>query len=152
MNIRRRRILEIGVAAIAGAIVRGQVLAQAARLTLAVTDFIPGTPEDREIAHYVTRVIAGDLERGGRFVLTGPGTVAGVNADTMRHFGDWRAVNAQGLVTGRVATAAVADDRLRVEFRLWEVAAGSFWASNIFCHAPMGGAWRILSPTLSTNG
>jgi TolB protein len=36
-------------------------------------------------------------------------------------FADWRAINAQALVTGRVTQA---DGRLKVEFRLWDVFAG----------------------------
>ncbi|MSO64916.1 MAG: Tol-Pal system protein TolB, partial [Alphaproteobacteria bacterium] len=43
-----------------------------------------------------------------------PGAVSG-----RPRFGDWRQINAQALVTGRVTTEA--DGRLRAEFRLWDV-------------------------------
>ena len=41
--------------------------------------------------------------------------------DTLPRFADWRQINAQALVTGRVTQA---DGRLKAEFRLWDVFAG----------------------------
>jgi TolB protein len=41
--------------------------------------------------------------------------------DTLPRFPDWRQINAQALVTGRVTQS---EGRLKVEFRLWDVFAG----------------------------
>ena len=40
----------------------------------------------------------------------------------MPRFADWRAINAQALVTGRITRQS--DGRLKAEFRLWDVFAG----------------------------
>ena len=44
------------------------------------------------------------------------------NPDAAPRFDDWKVINAQALVTGRVSQEA--DGRLRAEFRLWDTFAG----------------------------
>jgi TolB protein len=94
-------------------------------LPIAVTDFLPGVAGDGETAQGVTQVIAADLKRCGLFVPVDPAAfiekIASVNA--VPHFADWRSINAQALVAGRVTHQA--DGRLSTEFRLWDVVTGT---------------------------
>src|SRR5262249_58890344 len=45
-----------------------------------------------------------------------------VNTDAVPRFADWRVINAQALVTGRLTRQT--DGRFKSEFRLWDVFAG----------------------------
>src|SRR5262249_62433167 len=60
--------------------------------------------------------------------------------DALPIFPDWRAINAQALVVGRVLR--VPDGRLAAEFRLWDVVSGRQLAAQRFAVAP--GEWRRL--------
>ena len=50
-------------------------------------------------------------------------------------FDDWRVVNAQALVVGRIGSG---DGRLKAEFRLWDVFAGKQLAGEQFFARPQG--------------
>jgi TolB protein len=91
---------------------------------IAIPDFIPGTPGDLEAARTVTQVITGNLGRSGLFAPIDPGAYIEkvVNFDAVPRFPDWRAINAQALVVGRLNRQG--DGRLRAEFRLWDVFGG----------------------------
>ena len=52
----------------------------------------------------------------------------------MPHFADWRAINAQGVVIGRVTQQP--DARIRVEFRLWDAFGGKQLAGQRYTGAP----------------
>lgn len=93
-------------------------------LPIALPDFIGGSPQDSEIARNVTGIITNNLRRSGLFAPIDPAAYIEkiVNADSVPRFPDWRALNAQALVTGRVVRQG--DGRLRAEFRLWDVFGG----------------------------
>jgi len=59
-------------------------------------------------------------------------------------FEDWRLIKAQALVTGKVV---VSDDKLRVEFRLWDVVAGKEMIALAFSTAPAN--WRRVAHIIS---
>ncbi len=92
-------------------------------LPIAVTKFVGATPRGEELGANVARVIADDLERSGLFrpiesaaFIEDPATI------TVRpRFSDWRLINAQALVTGRISEEQ--DGRFRAEFRLWDTLA-----------------------------
>jgi TolB protein len=94
--------------------------ASANPIPIAITDFV-GDPAGARISE----VIAADLERSGLFRPLSRGAFIEKIADPNRtpRFQDWRAINADALVVGSAAQQA--DGRLRVEFRLWDVAAGA---------------------------
>jgi TolB protein len=132
--LNRRQVIALGAAAgLAGA---AGVRPAAAVLKLDVTqgnvqpmpialpDFIGGTQADSEIARNVTGIIANNLRRSGLFAPIDPAAYLEQisNPDAVPRFPDWRAINAQALVTGRVVRQG--DGRLRTEFRLWDVFAG----------------------------
>ena len=64
-----------------------------------------------------------------------------IDPDAAPRFADWRAINAQALVTGAVARQA--DGRLRAEFRLWDVFAGQQMAGQQFFTSPDN--WRRVA-------
>jgi TolB protein len=85
-------------------------------IPLAIPDFL-NAPQGRDIA----QVVRADLERSGLFRALPPASyiekIADINVPP--RFGDWRTIQAQGLVTGQAV--AQPDGRLRVEFRLWDI-------------------------------
>ena len=89
-------------------------------LPIAVTDFLSSDGLGAEI----TGIISADLKRSGLFAPIDKGAFIEKisNPDAAPRFEDWRVINAQALVTGRVTQEA--DGRLRAEFRLWDTFAG----------------------------
>ena len=65
-----------------------------------------------------------NLQRSGLFAPINPAAFIEkiTNSDNVPRFPDWRAINAQALVTGRITRQG--DGRLKAEFRLWDVFAG----------------------------
>ena len=63
----------------------------------------------------------------------------------MPRFPDWRAINAQALVTGRVMRQG--DGRLQAEFRLWDVFAGQQLAGQQYFTSPDN--WRRIAHIIS---
>ncbi|WP_455189862.1 Tol-Pal system beta propeller repeat protein TolB [Foliimonas ilicis] len=89
-------------------------------LPIAITDFLSGDGIGAEIAN----IVAADLKRSGLFAPIDKGAFIEKisNPDAAPRFDDWKVINAQALVTGRVTQEA--DGRLRAEFRLWDTFAG----------------------------
>src|SRR5581483_4044900 len=73
-------------------------------MPIAVPDFVGGTPGDGDVARNVTQIIVSNLTRSGLFAPIDPAAYIEkiVNTDTEPRFADWRAINAQALVTGRI--------------------------------------------------
>lgn len=94
-------------------------------LPIAITDFLPGGGSEAEVARNISNVIEADLKRSGLFApIERRAFIEKIsNMDAAPRFGDWRIINAQALVTGRVTRQG--DGRLKAEFRLWDVFAGS---------------------------
>jgi TolB protein len=92
---------------------------------IAVPDFLAENSADEEAARGMTRVITENLKRSGLFAPIDPAAFIEkiTNTDVAPRFADWRAINAQALVTGRIARQA--DGRLKAEFRLWDVFRGA---------------------------
>jgi TolB protein len=92
---------------------------------IALPDFLAGGPADAEAARGTSQIITGNLKRSGLFVPIDPAAFIEktANTDAPPRFADWRAINAQALVTGRIARQA--DGRLKAEFRLWDVLGGA---------------------------
>ena len=59
-------------------------------------------------------------------------------------FEDWRLIKAQALVTGKIL---IADDRLKVEFRLWDLTASKEIIALAFTTTP--GNWRRVAHIIS---
>jgi TolB protein len=89
-------------------------------LPVAITDFLSADSMGAEISG----VVAADLKRSGLFQpIDRAAFIEKIsNPDVAPRFDDWKVINAQALVTGRVTQEA--DGRLRAEFRLWDTFAG----------------------------
>jgi hypothetical protein len=108
----RRRLLAgaAGIAAAgmmqpAGAVLRLEVTeGNVQPVPIAIPDFLGGSPADSELARSISQVITADLRRSGLFAPIDPAAYIEkiVNADAVPRFADWRVINAQALVTGRL--------------------------------------------------
>ena len=89
-------------------------------LPIAITDFLAGDQLGAEISSIVTA----DLKRSGLFApIDKSAFIEKIsNPDVAPRFEDWKVINAQALVTGRVSKEA--DGRIRAEYRLWDTYAG----------------------------
>jgi TolB protein len=89
-------------------------------LPIAITDFLAGDQLGAEISGIVTA----DLKRSGLFApISKSAFIEKIsNPDVAPRFDDWKVINAQALVTGRVSKEA--DGRIRAEYRLWDTFAG----------------------------
>ncbi len=90
-------------------------------MPIAIPTFIAETPQAQQFADQITRVIAADLVGTGLFREIGPEAfISRVSSfDSPIQYADWKAINAQALITGAVAVGA--DGRLSVKFRAYDV-------------------------------
>ena len=116
-------------------------------LPIAVTDFHGETDAARTVGRDLATVISSNLERCGLFRAIDPNAFIQDPASiTLRpRFADWRIINAQGLVAGTVTP--LADGRLRVEFRLWDVIAEEQVAGLAYATEPEN--WRRIAHIIS---
>lgn len=108
-------------------------------LPIAITDFLSGD----QLGAQISGVIAADLERSGLFAPVDKGAFIEKisNPDAAPRFEDWKVINAQALVTGRVTKQG--DGRLKAEFRLWDTFAGQQLEGQQFFTAP--DSWRRVA-------
>ncbi|MEN8836801.1 MAG: Tol-Pal system beta propeller repeat protein TolB [Celeribacter marinus] len=106
---------------------------------LAIPDFIAETADAAEFARQISDVIAADLVGTGLFREIPPSAhisqVSSFSAPVQ--YADWKAINAQGLVTGAVSTDA--DGNLSVKFRVFDV----------FADVPLGDGLQLGGTTRS---
>ncbi|MDF1633678.1 Tol-Pal system beta propeller repeat protein TolB [Mycoplana sp. MJR14] len=108
-------------------------------LPIAVTDFVSGG----DLGAKITDVIAADLKRSGLFApVAKQAFIEKIsNPDQPPRFEDWKVINAQALVTGRVTQEG--DGRLRAEFRLWDTFANQQMTGQQFYTQPEN--WRRVA-------
>jgi TolB protein len=116
-------------------------------LPIAIPDFVGVSPTDVETARNVSRIISANLQRSGLFAPIDPAAFIEKisNVDAVPRFPDWRAINAQGLVTGRITRQP--DGRLKAEFRLWDVFAGQQLTGQQYFTSPDN--WRRIAHIIS---
>jgi TolB protein len=116
-------------------------------LPIALPDFIGGSPGDQESARGVNQVITANLRRSGLFAPIDPAAYIEkiANIDAVPRFEDWRVINAQALVTGRLTRQG--DGRLKAEFRLWDAFAGQQLLGQQYFTTPDN--WRRISHIIS---
>ncbi len=107
-------------------------------MPIAITDFLQG-----ELGKKISDVVAADLKRSGLFKPIDRGAFIEKisNPDAAPRFEDWKVINAQALVTGRVTQEA--DGRLKAEFRLWDTFAGTQMTGQQFFTQPEN--WRRVA-------
>jgi TolB protein len=114
---------------------------------IAIPDFLGGSPADSELARSISQVITADLRRSGLFLPIDPAAYIEkiVNADAVPRFADWKVINAQALVTGRLTRQT--DGRLKSEFRLWDVFSGQQLIGQQYFTTPDN--WRRVAHIIS---
>jgi TolB protein len=95
------------------------------------------------VAAQIQQVVSNDLQSSGLFRPLDPATFPTVdpNVSVQPQFDGWKAISAQGLITG--AVSADADGHLRVDFRLWDVYAGEQLLGLQFTSTPEN--WRRIA-------
>src|SRR5580704_12499590 len=153
--LNRRQTLLLGAGATAGAltglaprpacaIVRLDVTqGNIQPIPIALPDF--GATGEAETAHDVTQIIAANLQRSGLFLPIDPAAYIERNPNfDYPRFPDWRQINAQALVTGRLSPDG---GRLKAEFRLWDVFSGQPLAGQSLSTSPEN--WRRIAHIIS---
>jgi len=105
-------------------------------MPIALPDFVAGSPNEFDVARNITGIITGNLQRSGLFAPINPQAFVQKisDSDAVPRFPDWRVINAQALVTGRLTRQN--DGRLRAEFRLWDVFAGQQLSGQQYFTSP----------------
>ncbi len=90
-------------------------------IPVAIVDFYAKDPAQTQAGADLASVIRANLHRSGLFAPIDPSAFiqSAAALQLQPRFADWRALNAQALVSGAVELQP--DGRLRVEFRLWDV-------------------------------
>ncbi|MCT8988991.1 Tol-Pal system beta propeller repeat protein TolB [Chelativorans sp. SCAU2101] len=106
---------------------------------IAITEFLSAEGMGAD----VSGVVAADLRRSGLFApIDKAAFIEKVsNPDVAPRFEDWKVINAQAVVTGRVTREP--DGRLRTEFRLWDTFAGQQLVGEQFFADPQN--WRRIA-------
>src|SRR6202166_1397541 len=155
LSVTRRRALALGAAA--GGVTLSARYAAAVRiditegnfqpLPIAIPKFVGGAATDDDTAAGVTQIITADLQRSGLFAPIDPASYLETitSVDAVPNFQNWRTINAQALVTGRVTQQS--DGRLKAEFRLWDVLAGQQLAGQQYFTTP--DIWRRIAHIIS---
>src|SRR6202790_588824 len=145
----RRRLLTAAGGVAAAAFIGGRITPAEAVLKLDVTqgtvqpipiaipDFVAGGgPEEGGPGREVNQVITNNLRRSGLFQpLDQASFIERIQTiDANPHFQDWRVINAQALVTGRIGRGQ--DGRYKVEYRLWDVFSGNYLNGQQFFGQP----------------
>jgi TolB protein len=155
LGFTRRHMLALGGAASAS-LIAGRAFAQTrldvtqgnvAAMPIAIPDFVGGSPGDAEAARGISQVITANLRRSGLFAPIDPAAYIEkiTSFDVFPRFPDWKAINAQALITGRVTRQG--DGRLKVEYRLWDVSSGQQLTGQQYFTSPDN--WRRISHIVS---
>ena len=118
-----------------------------APLPIAIPNFVAGTPADGEVGVGVTQVITNNLKRSGLFAPIDQAAFIErvINIDAAPQFQNWKTINAQALVTGRMTRQG--DGRLKAEFRLWDVNTAQQLAGQQYFTSPE--YWRRIAHIIS---
>jgi TolB protein len=156
LPLNRRELLIGGASATAGLLLPSLAGAQTklvipegnvAPLPIAIPNFVPGSPSDGQVGADVAGVITNNLKRSGLFAPIDPAAFIEriSNIDVAPQFQNWKTINAQALVTGRMTRQP--DGRLKAEFRLWDVASGQQLSGQQYFTAPE--YWRRIAHIIS---
>jgi TolB protein len=91
-------------------------------IPIAIPDFVGVATRDPALGRNVSQIIASNLQRSGLFAPIDQAAYIEkiVSIDAPPRFADWKQINAQALVAGRVTQA---EGRVTAAFRLWDVFA-----------------------------
>lgn len=98
---------------------------------------------ENQIGSEITQVVTADLDHSGLFKPIDPHAFI-QDAASLRvapRFNDWKVLNVQALVTGQVQVRP--DGQIRVEYRLWDVFAGT--QMNGMAYTTVPNNWRRIA-------
>jgi len=155
MTLTRRTVLGALAAGPALALAPGRARART-EITIAGGAFRPipvamvplfAGPAAQQAAADAAQVIAANLNGSGLFRMIPPAAhiQSLANIDDRPSWADWRAINAEALVLGDAAIEP--DGRLRLRFRLFDVASGEQVEGMVLHGAP--DAWRRVAHKVS---
>ena len=157
LSMNRRRFMTLTGSALA-TLGGGHALAQGQKrlelnptefrpIPIAISNFVPGSPADGDVSNGVTQVITNNLKRSGLFApIDQAAFIERIsNIDVAPQFQNWKTINAQALVTGRMTRGQ--DGRLKAEFRLWDVITGQQLAGQQYFTSPE--YWRRIAHIIS---
>ena len=153
----RRALILGGAAVAAGAGLRPQISSAQTRLDvtqgniqpfpIAIPDFVAGSANEADTPQNISGIVTSNLKRSGLFAPVDPAAFIEkvINFDNNPRFADWRAIRADGLVTGRVTRQQ--DGRLKVDFRLWDTTNGTQLHGQQYVTTPDN--WRRIAHIIS---
>lgn len=111
-------------------------------LPIAIPSFVGGA-DTAALGQQMAGVIAADLQRSGLFQVLDQASYVDriTDPNAVPNFQNWRAINAQALVSGGLIRAA--DGRLQADFRLWDVFGGAQLTGQQFFTTPDN--WRRIA-------
>ena len=122
-------------------------------MPFAAPAFVPDSGGAAGLAGQITQVVIDDLAGTGLFREVPAAAHIGrvTSFDAPVQFADWKAINAQALVTGAVGASG---DRVQVRFRLWDVFAQAPLGEGLQFEgsAQPGGGWGTRWRTRSIRG
>ncbi|MCL2469292.1 MAG: Tol-Pal system beta propeller repeat protein TolB [Alphaproteobacteria bacterium] len=112
-------------------------------IPIAIPAFYAKTQNESRFGQDIAQVVMQDLMRSGLFTMVDPRSFIQDRDSLMAgpRFADWRVLNAQALVIGRIE--AQTDGRLKVEFRLWDVFGEQQMTGLAYFTIP--GNWRRVA-------
>src|SRR5262249_25914342 len=112
-------------------------------LPIAVAPLYGAASDDAQMGSDIASVVAADLERSGLFKpIDRKAFIQSPEALQQNvRFADWKLINAQALVSGKVEKNQTGG--LRVEFRLWDVFAEQQMIGQALNATPQG--WRRIA-------
>lgn len=112
-------------------------------IPIAIPGFHGTNGNETQFGRDIAQVVSNDLVRSGLFSAVDPKSFI-QDMDSMLvapRFADWRVINTQALVVGRIETQP--DGRLKVEFRLWDVFGEQQMAGLAYFTVPNN--WRRVA-------
>ncbi len=115
-------------------------------LPIALVDFNGTNAKTEQLGKQLVEVITANLQRSGLFSPIDQRSFISKNIDitSFPRFADWRIVNAQALLHGRISSDGAG---IRVEFRLWDVFAESQMLGVAYNSEPEN--WRRIAHIIS---
>ncbi len=112
-------------------------------IPIAIPSFYGPGGNEAKFGRDIATVVGQDLMRSGLFGVVDPKSFIQDTASLLvsPRFPDWRVLNAQALVVGRIE--AQSDGRLKVEFRLWDVFGEKQMAGLAYFTVPNN--WRRVA-------
>jgi TolB protein len=156
-RLSRRRVLKLGAGTLLGpmlgfspsparAVVRLDVTqGNIQPMPIAIPDFASVATQDPAAGRNISAIVSSNLQRSGFFAPIDPAAfLEKPTVDSTPRFADWRAINAQALVLGRITQS---EARVKAEFRLWDVFAGQQAHGQVYTTTAEN--WRRIGHMIS---